>query len=74
MLGGLGDSLIAVLPPDLERQVTDIRQKGSGGDESPPAEGPAEEGAGNDAAPVNPDEATDLEEDGSPPAEDGAQI
>jgi membrane protein required for colicin V production len=55
VLEDFGDSLIAVLPPDLEKQVTDILQKrGIGADETPPSEeAPAEEG-------------TDALEDGSP--------
>jgi membrane protein required for colicin V production len=64
ILENMGDTLIQALPDDLERQVTDILQKGAGGDETPPADITVEDGE-----PVNPDEATDLEEDGSPPAD-----
>lgn len=54
VLEDFGDSLIAVLPPDLEKQVTDILQKrGIGTDEGPADAAPAEEG-------------TDELEDGSP--------
>lgn len=63
VLEDFGDSLIAVLPPDLEKQVTDILQKrGIGADEAPA-----------DAAPV--EEGTDELEDGSPlePAPAGSQ-
>lgn len=58
VLEDFGDGLIAALPPDLEKQVTDILQRRTGGDETPPAEeAPAEEG-------------TDELEDSSPlPAE-----
>lgn len=57
-----GDSLIAMLPPDLEKQVTDILQKrGIGGDEAPADATPGE------------DEGTDSLEDGAPPvSEEGA--
>jgi membrane protein required for colicin V production len=60
ILQDFGDSLIAMLPEDLERQVTDFLQKrgGVGGDESP-IDVPSEEG-------------TDALEDGSVPAEAGA--
>lgn len=59
VLEDFGDSLIAVLPPDLERQVTDILQRGGGGeDEVPAGDAPLDDG-------------TDSLEDGSPldPAE-----
>jgi membrane protein required for colicin V production len=54
ILRDMGDRLIAVLPDDLEQQVTTILRRGAGSEESP-ADGtaPGEEG-------------TDLEEDGSP--------
>ncbi len=54
VLEDMGNSLIAILPPDLEKQVTDIlQQRGIGTDDSP-----------TDAAPA--DEGTDELEDGSP--------
>jgi membrane protein required for colicin V production len=64
ILEDFGDSLIAMLPEDLEKQVTDFLQKrGGGGDESLPpetdAEGTAEEG-------------TDELEDGSVPESETA--
>jgi membrane protein required for colicin V production len=34
VLDGMGKSLIALLPDDLEKQLTDILQKGAGGDET----------------------------------------
>lgn len=58
ILRNFGDSLIAMLPPDLEKQVTDILQRGRGGDED----------ALPDEAPTPPDDSTDLPEDGSVPA------
>lgn len=62
VLEDFGDSLIAVLPPDLEKQVTDILQKrGIGASEEAPNEGQTVDGEI-----VDPNEATDLEEDGSP--------
>lgn len=62
MLRSMGDSLINMLPPDLEKQVTDIlQQRGLGGDEAPDDQVPAEE------------EGTDSLEDGTPlPNEEGA--
>jgi len=61
MLRSMGDSLINMLPPDLEKQVTDIlQQRGLGGDEAPDDQVPAEE------------EGTDSLEDGTPlPNEEG---
>lgn len=61
MLRSMGDSLINMLPPDLEKQVTDIlQQRGIGGDEAPDDQVPAEE------------EGTDSLEDGTPlPNEEG---
>lgn len=54
VLEDMGNSLIAILPPDLEKQVTDIlQQRGIGTDDSPTDAAPAEEG-------------TDELEDGSP--------
>jgi membrane protein required for colicin V production len=54
ILRNFGDSLIALLPPDLEKQVTDILQRGAGGGTgedaspddvpSPDADVPSEEG------------------------------
>ena len=44
VLENFGDTLIAALPPDLEKQVTDMLQsRGLGEDASPPGEIPAEE-------------------------------
>jgi membrane protein required for colicin V production len=60
VLENLGNNLIATLPPDLEKQVTDILQRGTGtGDDLP-----------DDAAPTGapPDESTDLPENSAPPA------
>lgn len=61
MLEEFGDSLIEVLPEDLEKQVTDILQKRGIGAEEPPS----------DALPE--DEGTDALEDGSPLEEAGTQ-
>jgi membrane protein required for colicin V production len=58
ILRNFGDSLIAALPPDLEKQVTDILQRGRGGDED----------ASPEEAPTPPDNSTDLPEDDSVPA------
>src|SRR5690606_25861451 len=45
VLEGFGDSLIAALPPDLEKQLTDVLQKrGIGIDESPNETAPADTG------------------------------
>ena len=53
-LRDMGDQLIAVLPPDLEKQVTDLLRRGAGAEEeSPPDQ-------------VPPDEQTDALEDGTP--------
>ncbi len=58
ILQSTGDNLIAMLPPDLEKQVTDILQKrGIGGDETPA-----------DATP-GADEGTDSLENGEPPVD-----
>lgn len=54
ILRDMGDRLIAVLPDDLEQQVTTILRRGAGGEESP----------ADETAPA--EESTDLEEDGSP--------
>lgn len=62
VLKGFGDSLIAALPPDLEKQVTDILQRGSGAeDASPTDEVPAEEGTDQleNGAPLEPAEPVD---------------
>lgn len=63
VLKSFGDSLIALLPPDLEKQVTDILQRGAGGtgEEGSPEEAPTTP----DATP--PDESTDVPEDDTPP-------
>ncbi len=58
VLRNFGDSLIAALPPDLEKQVTDILQRGSGDDED----------ALQEESPTPPDDSTDLPEDDSVPA------
>lgn len=68
VLENFGNSLIAALPPDLEKQVTDILQKrgiGGGEDDS----GPADEAAPADDAAPPAEEGTDQLEDASPPAE-----
>lgn len=45
LLRDMGNQLIAVLPEDLEKQVTDLLRRGTGiEEESPPTEAPAEEG------------------------------
>jgi membrane protein required for colicin V production len=62
ILQDFGDSLIAMLPEDLEKQVTDFLQKRGGVDESP-IEVPNDAGA---------DEGTDALEDGSVPQEAAA--
>ncbi len=65
ILQDFGDSLIAMLPEDLEKQVTDFLQKrGVGVDESIP---PESTGTGDEV--LNPDEGTDGLEDGSVPEE-----
>jgi membrane protein required for colicin V production len=48
VLRGCGDSLISLLPPDLEKQLTDILQKGTGEESTGPEDVPA----GEDAAPA----------------------
>jgi membrane protein required for colicin V production len=52
VLQGWGNSLIALLPDDLEKQLTDIIQKGSGGDDTGEQTDvtPGQEGAAPDAA------------------------
>jgi membrane protein required for colicin V production len=66
ILRDFGDSLIAMLPEDLEKQVTDFLQKRGGGIDESPIDVPNEEATGAE-------EGTDALEDGSPPAEEGAQ-
>jgi membrane protein required for colicin V production len=56
MLADLGDSLIAALPPDLEEQVTDILQRGIGGEDATATEPPPAE-----------TDSTDTLENGTPP-------
>ena len=62
VLRNFGDSLIAVLPPDLEKQVTDLLQRGRGGtdDDASPADAPTSP----DATP--PDDSTDVPENDAP--------
>ena len=60
VLRNFGDSLIALLPPDLEKQVTDLLQRKAGGTEASPEEAPTTQ----DAAP--PDESTEVPEDATP--------
>lgn len=50
MLNSLGDTLIAALPDDLEKQLTDIIQRGAGGEVN--SEVPAELDQGTDAGEV----------------------
>lgn len=59
ILRDLGDRLIATLPPDLEKQVTDILQRGSGSDADLPDETTPPNG-------LPPDNSTDVPEDDSP--------
>jgi membrane protein required for colicin V production len=71
ILRNFGDSLIALLPPDLEKQVTDILQRGAGGtgEDASPDDVP------NPDADVPNEEGTDqLENDAplEPPAEGAA--
>lgn len=68
-LQDLGDRMIALLPDDLEKQVTDILQRGAG---------TPDEGATNpDAAPTPdatvPEEGTDALENDAPLPEEGAE-
>ena len=62
VLRNFGDSLIATLPPDLEKQVTDLLQR-RGGEEEAPADATPTPGEN-----VPPDESTDLPENDAPPA------
>ena len=55
VLENLGNSLISVLPDNLEQQVTDILQRGKGDADSFPDEPPAP-----------PDDSTDMPEDATP--------
>jgi len=63
ILRNFGDSLIAALPPDLEKQVTDLLQRGRGGsdDDASPEDAPTQDNA-------PPDDSTDLPENDTPPA------
>lgn len=63
VLRNFGDSLIAALPPDLEKQVTELLQKGRGGTEE---DASPEDAASPDATP--PDDTTDVPENDAPPA------
>lgn len=65
ILEDLGNSLIQVLPDDLEKQVTDLLHRGSGSED----ESPTDATTSPDAPP---DESTDLPEDGTPPEPSGA--
>jgi membrane protein required for colicin V production len=61
ILRNFGDSLIGVLPPDLEKQVTDILQRGAGSnDDASPEEAPTTPPEGI------PDDSTDVPEDTAP--------
>ncbi|MBK8083667.1 MAG: CvpA family protein [Devosia sp.] len=60
VLQNFGDSLISVLPPDLEKQVTDILHRGGGDDEASPDEAPTPD------APLPDDEGTDSLENDAP--------
>jgi membrane protein required for colicin V production len=61
VLENLGNSLITLLPPDLEKQVTDLLHRGKGGtDEESPDEAPP----ASDVPP--PDDSTDVPEDATP--------
>ncbi|MBN9307767.1 MAG: CvpA family protein [Devosia sp.] len=61
VLENLGNSLISLLPTDLEKQVTDLLHRGKGGTEDgSPDEAPAP----GEAPP--PDDSTDLPEDATP--------
>ena len=71
ILKNFGDSLISLLPPDLEKQVTDILQRGAGGgagEEESPDEAPTP------GADVPNEEGTDQLENDAPlePPADGA--
>lgn len=64
ILQKLGDDLIAVLPPDLAKQVNDFVHKSKGDEE----QSPADETAPADAAPDE-NNSTDGPEDDTPPAQ-----
>jgi len=64
ILRNFGDSLIAALPPDLEKQVTDLLQRGRGGTD----EDASPEDAPTPQENVPPDDSTDLPENDAPPA------
>ncbi|MBN9360144.1 MULTISPECIES: CvpA family protein [unclassified Devosia] len=70
ILRNFGDSLIALLPPDLEKQVTDLLHRGAGGtgEDASPDDVPAPD------ADVPNDEGTDQLENDAPlePPTDGA--
>lgn len=63
ILQQLGDDLIAVLPDDLEKQVTDILKKGKGASDD---ENPPEEQGSNDQTPASDDNSTDELENSTP--------
>ncbi len=64
MLESLGDSLVAVLPPDLEKQVTDLIHKRTGADDTGTEEASPDETTAPDAGTAPADDATDgLESD-----------
>lgn len=61
ILRDFGESMISILPPDLEGQVRDMLQRrGSGGEELPPADSQPLD------APLDEEEGTDGPEDDSP--------
>lgn len=60
VLVDLGDSLMGVLPDDLEKQISSLLQRGAGGEDEEPAEAPTTPGA-------PPDDSTDMPEDATPP-------
>lgn len=57
-LRNVGEQLIAVLPEDLEKQVTDLLRRGTGPDDT---------ASPTDQAPSEEEEGTDALEDGTPP-------
>jgi membrane protein required for colicin V production len=60
VLADLGDSLMGVLPDDLEKQIGTLLQRGGGGEDGSPTEAPT-----TPEAP--PDDSTDVPEDATPP-------
>jgi membrane protein required for colicin V production len=62
VLADLGDSLMGVLPPDLEKQISTLLRRGTGGEDENPSE-----------APTPPDDSTDVPEDATPPEPSGAR-